>query len=43
MLFFELFINIDAHKDYLQGKPNFTSSQFVVEEVCLETSHFFSL
>ena len=28
-------------KDYFQVKPNFISSQFVVEEVCLKTCHFF--
>jgi hypothetical protein len=39
ILFFELF-NIDAHKDHLLGKPNFTSFLFVVEEICLDTRLF---
>jgi hypothetical protein len=39
ILFFEL-LNIDAHEDYLQGKPNFTSFLFLVEEICLETCDF---
>jgi hypothetical protein len=41
MLFLELF-NIDAHKDNLQDKANFTSLSFAVEKICLENMPFFS-
>jgi hypothetical protein len=33
-------VNIDAHEDHLQGKPNFTSFWFVVEDICLKICLF---
>jgi hypothetical protein len=42
ILFLEL-LNIDAHEDYLQSKPNFIRFWFVVEEIWLWNVHFFSM